>query len=992
MVYSRLTDIEGLTPHDIVIRDEAVQQFHRFRSIDDFANFYGEAVATAKKLKTNPHMHEVVRANCIQRVRFDLDGKSDPDEDLVSNIIEATIAIYNESYPATVPIDESMFIVYDNCRNYGADFTKYKYSYHILTPIYGTLEAISQFTNLVHGRVEDMIGHGEYMDRGVCKRIQNFRLPLSSKPDEADQPKIAETNATFIDGLLGWYGKTSRPSIVIEPILDIPKSITRISVDHDTDAGIILDLLRQHIAGFDDTWTLRNEVGGCFNFTRHQPSFCELCQRQHDHDNTLFVTVGPSTSKPVYIHCRHNRPDAKIKIGRIGDHSSQAAAQVLQAALSATAFDIIQPATVLQCVENVYSEPQLRQFEDAQLLFVQANMKMGKTKQLIDFINRVNPPKIVFISFRQTFSTSILSRLNEHLTTPFESYLALEVPQIDLNVHPRIVIQVDSLYRLFDGIDVDLLILDESESILEQFSSPHIRQLETVLAKFKQLCMCAERIVAMDANLGPRTINNLHRLRCATAFTGGIPFAVKHVNTFKNAVDEKFYVMPDRNQMFGKIIDYLYRNKKVVVCTNSLEASKMLLQLLRETFTCTMATNTASATVPSSDKVIRVASYTSETSPTIKQRHFADVDKYWSEVDILIYTPTVTAGISFEKHHFDVMFGLFTSASCTVETCRQMMGRIRNLNDHTTFLNLQHDGRVYITNRDILSRCFERAEILMNADQSLFVKSVTEDGEIVRERHLCFDLMVDNIVHRNVSRSRFIPLMIQQIRQTGATVELFVEEQVASVDSKSLAERQRELEALEISAATVLDNATYLSFTQIIQQRRQGYQDITPDDMISYRKTSLMRSYDVAESLVTTKFVRVFNSATRTQAFHAMRKLREAIQFNMPAKKRLADVTGNFTEREKLAITLHSDLGLTCISFEPIQVNLAPLSVKYRDKWEAWRLTYDLPASASITMILSSILQVIGVQAVGSQGTVRIISDRSIIALLFCGAYWEQVV
>ncbi len=45
----------------------------------------------------------------------------------------------------------------------------------------------------------------------------------------------------------------------------------------------------------------------------------------------------------------------------------------------------------------------------------------------------------------------------------------------------------------------------------------------------------------------------------------------------------------------------------------------------------------------------------------IKEEHFKNVELYWTDCDLLIYTSTLTAGVSFEKVHFDISFNfLFT--------------------------------------------------------------------------------------------------------------------------------------------------------------------------------------------------------------------------------------------------------------------------------------------------------------------------------------------
>jgi hypothetical protein len=47
----------------------------------------------------------------------------------------------------------------------------------------------------------------------------------------------------------------------------------------------------------------------------------------------------------------------------------------------------------------------------------------------------------------------------------------------------------------------------------------------------------------------------------------------------------------------------------------------------------------------------------------IKADDFADVHKAWADCDILIYTGTLTAGISFELERFDTFIGLFAKKS-----------------------------------------------------------------------------------------------------------------------------------------------------------------------------------------------------------------------------------------------------------------------------------------------------------------------------------------
>jgi hypothetical protein len=74
----------------------------------------------------------------------------------------------------------------------------------------------------------------------------------------------------------------------------------------------------------------------------------------------------------------------------------------------------------------------------------------------------------------------------------------------------------------------------------------------------------------------------------------------------------------------------------------------------------------------------KVFNYNSETSDTIKRQHFSDVNHHWAQLEVLIYTPTVYVGVSFEAQHFDEIFGVFTDCSTTAESSIQMK-RVRDI-------------------------------------------------------------------------------------------------------------------------------------------------------------------------------------------------------------------------------------------------------------------------------------------------------------------------
>jgi hypothetical protein len=288
-------------------------------------------------------------------------------------------------------------------------------------------------------------------------------------------------------------------------------------------------------------------------------------------------------------------------------------------------------------------------------------MKVGKTKMLHNYVEKYfdNTKIIRFISFRQTFSNHIYNLFND-----FELYSTIK-GNISSNTK-RVIIQVESLYRLQldENNVIDLLILDEIESILDQLGSGLHKNFNASFAMFLWLLTTAKYVICMDANVSDRSFNILSKFR-----KGDIYF---HNNKWQSSKNDKIYFTIDKNIWLSQLCTKLSEDKKIVIPTNSITEAKTCDMIIRELYP---------------NKKIKM--FSSELKYSEKQLYFNDVHKYWTELDVLIYTPTCSAGVSYELEHFDVLFGYFCNTSCSVETCRQMMHRVRNIKSNEYFIYLQ---------------------------------------------------------------------------------------------------------------------------------------------------------------------------------------------------------------------------------------------------------------------------------------------------------------
>ena len=75
---------------------------------------------------------------------------------------------------------------------------------------------------------------------------------------------------------------------------------------------------------------------------------------------------------------------------------------------------------------------------------------------------------------------------------------------------------------------------------------------------------------------------------------------------------------------------------------------------------------------------LKLALYTSSPGGQDKVK-LKNVDEHGSDVNVLIYSPTISAGVSFDKIHVDINFGAICSNSCSERDYHHMLIRVRKI-------------------------------------------------------------------------------------------------------------------------------------------------------------------------------------------------------------------------------------------------------------------------------------------------------------------------
>lgn len=841
----------------------------------------------------------------VETVESDDSGRAAKIRAIVNLVIEA---ILDELYVGYFGVeDDNILATRDDLAvtaSSGPSGGSYKYSYHIIVLPYAVMNSAEarEFTARVLERLAPPVR--ALVDPDVNKRTQNFRLPGSSKPGTRRVKRLTDEFRTaqglaFEDLLIvAPPGSRILPRVYTTGGEARGAKVPRVSFSRDDPVvSAVLDLAaaRGVTAGHE----FREVRGALLCFERTYPSDCRICGEVHHRDNSLMLSVepvegghagawpgsGPVTCR-VTEFCRQargkGRPVGEVTLRAEDLRAVEAAAaaaprrktaaapplglnELIAARVASIREGRVNPHDALasaferlpEAQKTVYSEAQMRDYELKPTLAVSAQMKLGKTRALRRFVEEHFPAdglesKVVrFVTFRQTFSRSIAE--------DFPDFVLYSDATGDLDEvrYPRLIVQVESLHRLRMAAraePVDLLILDEVESILGQFNSGLHKHFNAAFAMFRWLLGTARHVICMDANLGDRTFRTLERMRPAHP-----PHF--HWNRFARAADDSYEFTANQGAWLERLYAALRGGQRVVLPTNSLGEARAFDEALRREF-----------------PTKQVMLYSSETAPSEKARHFADVHRYWGDLDVLIYTPTCSAGVSFELEHFDALFAYFCDASCDVETCRQMLGRVRRLRTGEHFVCLRATGAALPATVEDIARQFrdKRAGLYRRVEDAAVLFEYGPHGEIDFYESEYYHLWIETLRVENLSRNDFARRFIDQVADTGARIAV-LQPGSSEVGAALLAVHREEKAALSSGRCETVAAAADLSPDEAHQVREalQGQQDVEPASRLAYEKYQLCEAYAWHGRPVDAAFVAAYESRDARRVYANLCRITE---------------------------------------------------------------------------------------------------------------------
>lgn len=322
-------------------------------------------------------------------------------------------------------------------------------------------------------------------------------------------------------------------------------------------------------------------------------------------------------------------------------------------------------------------------------------MGTGKTKNINKLIETNKYKKILIISFRITLDEEYVRNFNN-----FELYSKIDSKIYDMENHNKIVVQIDSLHKIRGNCD--LLILDEFTYTMTHLVE-YVKNKTESYDTFLDYIRLSPKVIVSDAYLTEEDINWI------SIFRENILYIQNNYKKHKNKKINNFKT--NSYEFLNSILNDLENNKKVILATNKKGFSDYLQFIIKEN-----------------------KKFNKKKCKFIDAENSHEVNiQDWDKYDLISYTPTIVAGLSFEKKHYDSCYGYFINSSSSAELCVQQLFRVRDIGSKEINLCFEITGKkdYPITyddiKKDILFKHMDLNKGLNNIKLNRFTREIVED-------------------------------------------------------------------------------------------------------------------------------------------------------------------------------------------------------------------------------------------------------------------------
>ncbi len=623
----------------------------------------------------------------------------------------------------------------------------YKYSARVVFHITTEFDAPKQIIETLFNNSENIDPNIYNMiDKSVYKKISNMRMPYNIKISSPNNPMLPIKNTTIKDIKNFITDPTFHqplPHINIQKP-NIPEQTTFTTLTPELEIKILKWLTKNNL---NETYSIHTTNTNILRLDRMIPDHCPICQRIHDNDNAYIVL-----SSPLKFKCFRN-PSKSIKMFKYNITTQKD--KLYQYIINSTKNDTIQlnsnKYNIMSQKIN-YSSIHTYDFDKYDTIYCRSATGTSKTQALLKILNKLPNKfqKVLFITYRIALTNEISSNLPD-----FQNYLEAEYYIYD----NKVICQIDSLTRI-QLQNIDLVVLDEVESLFDEICKPNLKNAPFIAKKLQNIISRSKKMLILDAHMEDtnRIFEIISPLRDPTK-------SLFIDNIYKSKMHQKLNIYINENDWFNMLLHDLKLNKRIVIPTNTKEKALWL----RDTI------NAFSLNTIKISPSIKV--YTGDMSSE-DRKNLSNINEEWSKYQIVIYTPCISAGNSFTTKHFDKLYAYFTNTSANYLQCLQMMYRSRNINDNIMEIMIKENNYSHLPMTiDEINKQNERQylELIQTYNVSNAYEYINDVEVEFNKKEFFYSLILHHQLIENRNKCNFLYHFMKWITKYGTNIEVITE-------------------------------------------------------------------------------------------------------------------------------------------------------------------------------------------------------------------------
>lgn len=653
------------------------------------------------------------------------------------------------------------------------------------------------------------------------------------------------------------------------------------------------------------------EEGVMHRFRRVAGSYCKLCNRTHDNDNTCYLfEVGGKVFRKCFKgkgaiflgHTDEEKEDGDAprghcldKVGRLIEYDTPYCSH--NAELLASSAGII-----------------------AQ----RARMGTGKTNAAAQRIRDRPDARALVISFR-------ISLTAQYLKDKFDGCGMvgyLDVDKLDDSVN-RLVIQPESMHRLrwsARGREFlcDEVIIDECSQVIRQLTSTTFTKQKHAVRSFKvfkQVIKYAKTVHLMDANL------THHHVKFFQALRGNVGKTEVYLNEHNNFQGRMIH-MSERPEFMDRIYRDVEEGQQIYIATNGGENK---IQALKQAICVKLAGIHRQKADEFEDSILTIYQGTMSDPRVIEA--LQDPNGEWGKYRVVIASPSVQSGVSYDKPGvFSRVYGLFSNFTNSSTDAAQMLCRVRHpMNDAICCVEMRNNNIGPLNKADLIKSIQTNEEHLLGGftDYEIDCHGVAQYNE-----NEYFRLWSNNEISRNYDLLSFKKNFIRLQEEAGLSVveidkmPTFEAEKVDKITGAGRGRAHRHAWELLRDAPDIDDGEA-----SQIKDRLNKSEPVGQEDMTRLKRYNILCDYglstqDIADS---PEWFKTYSDTKKRRTFKNSRLIAKGFNKALShiktyEQRRREDQVRNVANPERELTREEADMQATCDM------------INYKNRYKMWDL------------------------------------------------------